>query len=680
MAKWNPAQVRNVGIVGHSGTGKTTLIEHLLHDGGLLPRMGTVEEGNTVCDYLEEEIAQKHTVAMKLAHLDWHSARIHFVDLPGSPDFVGELAAVAPLLDGLLILVDAASGIQAGTDLAWKYAEIYRIPRAFFVNKLDREHTDFEAVVAALRETYGKQCVPLVVPRGPAGAGLPGVVNIFDGDTHEVEDRVAEIKVEMTDAVAETDDALLEKYLSTGALTPEEFHRGLHDGITAARIMPIIAGSVARNFGVDELLDVVADSFPTPLDRHVIASDAEGAEVQVAVDADGPLLAQVFRNVVDPYVGHLTLFRVLSGTLRTDSEFLNTTSGHRERSGKVFFLNGKNQQPVDEAGPGDLAAMAKLKHTHFGDTLVALGSDLRLVPPALPASMVRLAIAPKSHADDDKLGDALHRLAEEDPTFKHYRDADTGDLVVCGVGDQQLDMLLDRMFRRYRVQVDTSTPRVAYRETIRGRAEAQGRHRKQSGGHGQFGDVHLRLSPNGRSEGYRFVDNIVGGVVPRQYIPAVDKGAQEALARGVISGHPVVDVVVELYDGSYHNVDSSELAFKVAASLAIRKAVAEARPCLLEPIMEVTVTTPEECMGDITGDLTSRRGRILGIDSAGPGRQVVRALVPEAEVLRYSTVLRGKTAGRGSFGLAPSHYDEAPESVAKALIADYEKLRSEGEG
>lgn len=679
MAKWNPSQVRNVGIVGHSGTGKTTLVEHLLHDGGIIPRMGSVEEGNTVCDYLEEEIAMKHTVAMKLAHLDWHSARIHFVDLPGSPDFVGELAAVAPLLDGLLILVDATGGIQAGTDLAWKYAEAHGIPRAFFVNKLDREHTDFNAVVSALRETYGKQCVPLVVPRGDCGPGLAGVVNIFDGDTSGVEAQVAAIKTEMADAVAETNDALLEKYLATGTLTPDEFHRGLHDGITAARIMPIIAGSVTRNFGVDELLDVVADSFPTPLDRKVTASDAEGREVAVPVDPDGPLLAQVFRNVVDPYVGHLTLFRVLSGTLRTDSEFLNTTSGHRERSGKVFFLNGKSQQAVDEAGPGDLAAMAKLKHTHFGDTLAAPGSALRLAPPSLPPSMVRLAIAPKSHADDDKLGDALHRLAEEDPTFKHYRDAETGELVVCGVGDQQLEMLLDRMNRRYHVQVETATPRVAYRETIRGQAAAQGRHRKQSGGHGQFGDVHLRLRPTARGEGYQFIDSVVGGAVPRQYIPAVDKGAQEALARGVISGHPVVDVAVELYDGSFHTVDSSELAFKVAASLAIRKAVTDARPCVLEPIMEITITTPEECMGDITGDLTARRGRILGIDSAGPGRQVVRALVPEAEILRYSTVLRGKTAGRGSFALAPSHYDEAPESVAKTLIADYAKHRSEGD-
>lgn len=679
MSTFDPGKVRNVGIVGHSGTGKTTLIEHLLRDAGLTGRLGTVEEGNTVCDYLEEEIAQKHTVAMKLCHLDWHGARIHFVDLPGSPDFVGEIAAAAPVLDGLLILVDAVGGLQAGADIAWKYAEKYKIPRAFFVNKLDREHTDFNEVVNALRETYGKQCVPLVVPLGPCGPRLPGVVNIFDGDTHAVMDQVARIKEEMADAVAETDEALLEKYLSSGELTPDEFHRGLHDGITAAKIMPIIAGSVIKNFGVDELLDVVADSFPTPLDRHVLATGTDGVEREVKVDPDGPLVAQVFRSVVDPYVGHLTFVRVFSGALKSDSEFLNATSGKSERSGKVLLLNGKNQQVISEAGPGDLVAMAKLKHTHFGDVLVSPGNEVRLPVIELPPSMVRIAITPKTHADDDKLGDALHRLAEEDPTFQHYRDPDTGELVVRGVGDLQIELLLDRMRRRYRVEVVTATPKVAYRETIKGRAEAHGRHKKQSGGHGQFGDVHLRLAPNGRGEGYQFVDSVVGGAVPRQYIPAVDKGAQESLARGVISGHPVVDVIVELYDGSFHTVDSSELAFKVAASIAIREAVKNARPCILEPIMEITVTVPEECMGDITGDFTSRRGRILGIEAAGPGRQLVRAQAPEAEVLRYSSVLRGKTGGRGSYEVFFSHFDEVPEQIAKALCAEYEKHRAEGD-
>jgi elongation factor G len=680
MSIVEPGKERNVGIVGHSGVGKTSLIEHILHDAKITNRLGTVEEGNTVCDYLEEEKDRKHTIALKLCHCTWHGDRIHLVDHPGYVDFAGELASSAPLLDGLIIVIDATTGVQVGTDLAWKYAERFNIPRAFFVNKLDREHTDFHAIVAALRETYGKRCVPYVIPVG-ASPNLSGVVNIFDGDAPaDMAGEIAALKEAMADAVAETDDALLAKYLDTGAISPEEFHKGLHDGITAARIMPIVAGSVARNFGVDELLDIVADDFPSPLDRRVIARTPDEAEVEVPVSGDAPFLGQVFRNVVDPFVGHLTVFRVLTGTLKSDTEFLNVTRGVKERTGKLLLLNGKEQTPVDEVGPGDLAAMTKLKHTHFGDTIAAVGSNLHLPPIVLPPSMMKLAIEPKSRGDADKIGEALHHLAEEDPTFSHYRDEDTGELVVRGTGEMQLEIMLERLKRKYRVEAETRTPKVAFRETIKGRVEdVQGKHKKQTGGHGQYGDVHLRLYPNERGAGYKFVDSVVGGVVPRQYIPAVDKGAQEALARGVIAGFPVVDIVVDLHFGSYHDVDSSEMAFKVAASLAIREGVKKARPVILEPVMEIAVTTPEDCMGDITGDLNSRRGRILGVDAIGGGRQVIRALVPEAEVLRYASVLRSLTQGRGSFELKFAQYDEAPDTIARPLIEAYEKRRAEGE-
>jgi elongation factor G len=601
------------------------------------------------------------------------------VDHPGYADFIGELAASAPLLDGMVIMVDATTGVQVGTDAAWDYAERYNIPRAFFINKLDRDHTNFEAVVQALRETYGKRCVPYVVPLGEPGA-ITGVINIFEGKDTEHADRLDQLKEELADAVAEADDALLAKYLETGKLSPEEFHRGLHDGITAARIMPIIAGSVIKNYGVDELLDVVADDFPSPLDRHVVAIGPDGESVEVKVAAEEPFLAQVFRNVVDPYIGHLTLFRVLTGTLASDSEFYNVTRGVKERSGKIVLLNGKDQTIVDAVGPGDLAAMSKLKNTHFGDTLAAVGSSLTLPPHALPPSMTKLAILPKSRADSDKIGEALHHLAEEDPTFRHFRDESTGEHLIQGTGDMQLEIMLERLKRKYKVEAETQTPRVAYRETIKGRVDdVQGKHKKQSGGHGQYGDVHLRLSPNERGAGYLFVDKVVGGVVPRQYIPAVDKGAQEALARGVISGHPVVDIVVELHFGSYHDVDSSEMAFKIAASLAIKEGVRKAKPIILEPIMSVTVTVPEDCMGDITGDLNSRRGRIVGMDAIGGGRQRIHALVPEAEVLRYASILRSLTGGRGSFEMAFAQYDEAPEAVARVLSEEYEKRRAVGE-
>lgn len=677
MPAVDPGKERNVGIVGHSGVGKTMLLEHILHDAGVTSRMGSIEDGNTVADYLEEEIERKHSITMKLCHVEWRGDRIHFIDHPGYMDFQGEIAASAPLLDGLIIMVDATTGVQVGTDIAWKYAQKYKIPRAFFINKLDREHTDFFEVVAALRDTYGKQCVPLVVPIG-SGPDLERVVNIFDGDTEDIADQIEKMKEEMADAVAETDDALMEKYLESGELTPDEFHRGLHDGITAGKIMPIIAGSASKYLGVDELLDVVAESFPSPLDRHVLVYNGDGEQKEVPVSASEPFLAQVFRNVIDPYVGHLTLFRVLTGTLHSDTEFYNVTTQTKERTGKIYLLNGKEQTVVDEVGPGDLAAVTKLKNTFFGDTIGAPGCAYHLPEIEMPPSMVKLAIAPKTRSDEDKIGDALHRLAEEDPTFIHYRDEATGEHVIQGTGDLQLDLLLERMKRKFNVEVETSTPAVAYRETIKATAEAQGKHKKQTGGHGQYGDVHLRLKPLERGAGYEFIDSIVGGVVPKQYIPHVDKGAQEALAKGVISGHPVVDVSVELFFGSFHNVDSSEMAFKIAASMAIQKAVKAAKPCLLEPVVEMRIVVPEEYMGDINGDLNARRGRILGMETAGAGRQCVRALVPESEILRYATDLRSITHGRGSYDVTPSGYDEVPDTVAKGLIDAYKQARAEG--
>ncbi|HDP35300.1 MAG TPA: elongation factor G, partial [Candidatus Hydrogenedentes bacterium] len=448
-------------------------------------------------------------------------------------------------------------------------------------------------------------------------------------------------------------------------------------GITTGKIIPILAGSVSMEFGIEELLDMIAQSFPSPLARRIVAKDDGGAEIEVKPDPNAPFLGQVFRSVVDPFVGHLTLFRVLSGTLKSDSDFYNVTTNSKERTGKLYLVNGKQQVQVDAVVPGDLAAMTKLKNTYFGDTIAAPGSNLNLPKIELPEAMVKLAIMPKSRADEDKIGEALNRLAEEDPTFSHYRDTATNDHIIRGMGDLQLDILLSRMQRKFKVEVETATPKVAYRETIKAKVEVQGKHKKQTGGHGQYGDVHLRLAPNERGAGYEFIDSIVGGVVPKQYIPHVDKGAQEALERGVISGHPVVDIIVELFFGSYHAVDSSEMAFKLAASKAIQKGVRDAKPCLLEPIMEIAVTVPEEYMGDINGDLNSRRGRINGMDAVGGGRQVIRALIPEAEILRYSTDLRSMTQGRGSYELRLDHYEEVPEHVAKEIIAAYEKSRVE---
>ena len=518
MASADASKVRNVGILGHGGAGKTMLIEHILFNAGKTSRLGKIAEGNTVGDYLDEEKERQQTICMKLMHLDWKGSRIHLVDHPGYTDFLGEVAASTPLLDGVVIVVDATTGVQVGTDNAYRYAEEHKTPRAFFVNKLDREHTDFDQVVTGLQNTYGLQCVPLVIPVGQASK-LIGVVNILSGENAEVAGQIASLKASMMDVVAESDDQLLETYLEKGDLTPDQFNQGLQHGITSGKIVPIIAGSVDKDIGISELMDVIAHSFPSPLQRKVVAKGTDGQEVEVAVSPDGPFLAQVFRSVVDPFVGQLTLFRVLSGTLRSDSEFYNCTTQTKERTGKLFFLCGKEQVQTAEVGPGDLAAMTKLKNTHFGDTIAAMGTKLELPKTALPDSMVKLAIVPKSRADEDKIGEALNRLAEEDPTFKHYRDADTREHVVRGMGDLQLEILLNRMKRKHNIECETRTPKVAYKETIKSKAEVQGKHKKQTGGHGQYGDVHLRVAPNQRGGGYEFVDSVVGGVVPRQYIP-----------------------------------------------------------------------------------------------------------------------------------------------------------------
>lgn len=660
-------RVRNVALYGHSGAGKTTLMEHLLHRAGVTSRLGTINEGNTVGDYLEEEIEHQHTLTLKLSHFDWHDKRIHLIDHPGYSDFLGEVAATAPVIDGAIIVVDATTGPRVGTDHAMRYCDQFHIPRAIFVNKLDHENTDFTEVVEALQEAYGTECVPLVLPIGE-GTSLERVAHIIDGDLGDIAESVDDIKSSMMDVVAEADDELVEKYLEEGTLNHEDFERGLQVGVSSGHIIPIIAGSVEKDMGVEELMTLVSDEFPSPLERHVVCTNGSSEEVDFEVSVDGPFLAQVFRSVVDPFVGHLTFFRVLSGTLESDGDFYNVTTDNKERAGKLFMLQGKDQTAVSKVVPGDIAAMTKLKHTHFGDTIGALGTKVSLPEIQLPEPMVKLAIEAKSRGDDDKIGEALHRLAEEDPTFVHYRDPDTHEHVIKGMGDLQLEILLARMKNKYHVEAETRLPKVAYRETIKGKSDVQGKHKKQSGGHGQYGDVKIKFSPNGRGEGYEFVDSIVGGVVPRQYIPHVDKGIQESLLRGVIAGYPVVDVVAELYFGSYHDVDSSEMAFKVAASQAVTTGIKAANPFLLEPILEIEVTVPIENMGDINGDLSSRRGRILGMEAAPGGKEVIRASVPESEVLRYATDLRSLSGGRGTYTAKFSHYEEVPGDVTKGLL------------
>ena len=676
MATTDATRVRNVGLFGHGGTGKTTLAEHFLYAAGATKRLGTVSEGNTVGDYLDEEKERHQTITMKLMHLDWHDTRVHVVDHPGYADFLGEVAASAPLLDGAIIVVDATTGPQVGTDNALKYVNKFTIPHALFLNKLDRDNVDFDAVVLQIQELYGPHHVPLVIPNG-IGAALSEVINVYTSDNPAAE----AYRTQLMETVAEAHDELIEAYLENGTLSDEEFARGIHDGIRDGKVVPIVAGCVENDLGIRELMSIVTDYFPTPLEHHFMAQNGKEELAELTPDPNGPFIGQVFRSVVDPYVGHVTLFRVISGTLHSDCEFYNLTTGQKERAGKIQLLCGKEHETVDEVVPGDIAAMTKLKHTHFGDTIASDPSLAVTLPPIeLPNSMVKLAIEPKSRADEDKIGEALNHIAEEDPTFKHYRDPDTHEHVIKGMGDLQLDILLNRMRAKYHIEAETHLPKVAYKETIRGMSDAQGKHKKQTGGHGQYGDVHVRFSPNERGAGYEFIDSVVGGVVPRQFIPHVDKGIQDALEKGVIAGFPVVDVKAELHFGSYHDVDSSEMAFKIAASMAVQKGIRDAKPCILEPVLLLEILIPEEYLGDITGDLNSRRGRILGMESAGPGRQQIKAYIPESEALRYATDLRSMTHGRGAYSYEFSHFDEVPDAIAKQLCAGYEKARGEGNG
>jgi len=672
-------KVRNAGIAGHEGSGKTTLIEHLLFTAGEIPRAGSVTDGNTVGDYLAEEIDHHHTTCMKLMHLDWKGYRVHLVDHPGYTDFIGELAASTPLLDGLVILVDGETGPQIGTDNAVRYAKQYNIPHTFFINKLDKDHSSFEAIVALIQKTYGSHCIPLVMPNYDEDH-LNGVVSLTSDETEELVAQAKVFKSAIIEVVAESDDELLEKYFETGDLSSEEINRGMREGVRNGTIVPIIGGSAETEIGTHQLLECITSLFPSPLEREFKAHNGTEDEIIVNPDPDQPFMGQVFHSVVDPFVGQLTFFRVLSGKLKSDSDFYNTTTHNKERTGKLFLLNGKEQTQVNEVGPGDLAAMTKLKHTHFGDTLTSKDTGVEMPMMEMPEAFVKLAITPKSRADEERIGEALHRLEEEDPTFHHYRDENTHEHIVTGIGEMQLDILLERMRTKFHVDADTRVPKVAYMESIKSTADVQGKHRKQSGGHGQYGDVHLKISPLARGEQYKFVDSIVGGVVPRQYIPHVDKGAQDALAKGVLAGFPVVDVQVELYDGTYHNVDSSEMAFKIATSQAIKKGVVAAVPYLLEPVVELEVIVPEEYMGDITGDINSRRGQILGMESHSVGLQRIRAHVPEGEILKYSADLKSITHGRGTYSHHFSHYDEVPELAAQQIIEVFEKGKAAGTG
>ncbi|MDQ7844275.1 MAG: elongation factor G [Armatimonadota bacterium] len=687
-----PAErIRNVAVVGHGGTGKTSLVEAMLFLAGAVDRLGRVDDGTATTDFDPEEQRRRHTINASLAPLEWKGCKINLIDAPGYPDFVGEVAAALRVVEGALVVVDAVAGVQVQTEVAWGYADRGKVSRLVIVNRLDRENARFEAVLQSLRQRFGTRVAPIQIPIG-VEAGLSGVVDLLQMTAYtfkngeaargeipaELREAAQSAREKLVEAAAETDDALVEKYLERGELTQEELMHGLRAGVRAGTLVPVLCAAALRLLGVSTILDAVATLLPAPTDRpEVPAAKGGQQEITLTPDADGPTAALVFKTVADPYVGKLSYFRVYSGVIRSDSQVLNASKNKPERIGQVYFVRGKQQEPTAQVGAGDIGAVAKLVETGTGDTLSGRDQPIVLPPIAFPRPAISMAIEPKSKGDEDKMGTALARLAEEDPTFRVHRDAELKQTVISGMGESHLEIMADRLRRKFGVDVVLHLPRVPYRETVKGRAKAQGRYVKQTGGRGQYGVCFLEVEPLERGAGFEFVDKIFGGAIPNQFIPSVEKGVRKTLEEGVLAGYPVVDVRVTLYDGKYHEVDSSDIAFQIAGSMAFKDAATEAGLVLLEPIMDLKVRVPEEQMGDVIGDLNAKRGRIMGMEPQGDGTTVVLAQVPQAELLRYASDLRSMTGGRGTFEATFSHYEEVPPHVAEKVVAQARQQKAE---
>ena len=685
MQQHTTEQMRNVVLLSHSGAGKTSLAEAMLFNSGAINRLGKVDQGSTTSDYDPDEIKRQTSIYLALLPCDWQGFKVNTIDTPGYADFVAEVKSAVRVADGAVIVVCAASGVEVGTELGWGYADEQEIPRLIFVNKMDRENADFFRVMEEIRANFGNKCVPIEIPIG-AQDDFQGVVDLIrmksysgpqwqEGEIPDsLKERAGEFREKLVEAVAETDDDLIAKYLEGEGLTEEEIVQGLRAGATGGQVVPVLAGSAGRNLGAARLLDAICHYLPSPLDREHLTAVNPTTKQEETIDADptGPLAALVFKTSADPYVGKLTYFRVYNGTIYSDSTVWNSTRERQERIGQLYVLRGKNQEPVPNLIAGDIGAVAKLAETTTGDTVC--GRDHPLIMPTIefPQPTISFAVHPKTKADLDKLGSSLTRLVEEDPSLQVHRDGDTLETVLSGVGDAQLEVAAEKMLRKFGVNVRMETPKVPYKETVAISTKAEYKHKKQTGGHGQYGHVFLEVEPKPRGEGYEFSNRIVGGVVPKNYIPSVEKGVVEGLQGGVLAGYPVVDIKVTLYDGSYHTVDSSDIAFKIAGSHAVRKGLSQAQPVLLEPVMNMRIMVPEGYTGDIISDLNGKRAKVLGMNPLG-GLNLIEAQAPLAEVQRYAIDIRAMTQGRGSFQMELSHYEEVPAHVAQRISAEGEK-------
>lgn len=659
------ADVRNFVLVGHTGSGKTSLVDALLYKLGVNDRLGNPGDGTSMADWTDEEKNRKISIWAKPFDAVWrpkgaNPLRLVMLDTPGYADFYGQMVAATQVADAALLLVDATAGVQVGTVRAWKRCEALGLPRAIAITGLDKENADFNGTVAALQDLWGVRCEVVTFPT----ADKKGVVDVLSGQSPEAE----ELRSKLTDVAAESSDELIEKVLNGETLSADELAQGLRSSVVQTKFIPIFAVMARQSLGLDELMQGFGRLMPSPADRPV--KDESGAEVNAAADA--PLVAQVWRSINDPFVGQLTLARIWGGTLKENSEIFNATKEQKERVGTIYFTNGKKNDPTPEAQAGDIVALAKLKSTGLNDTLCAVGKPAKMAPIVFPNPVASFAVMPKNQGDEDKLGQGLNRIADDDPTIHVQRNDETRELIITGMGDVQIDVAMERMKVRSKVEVTLSTPKVAYRETVTTKGEGHYKHKKQSGGRGQYGEVYLRIEPLRPGVEHWFVDGIVGTSIPRNFLPAIEKGLVEGMTRGAVAGYPVVNTMVTVYDGSSHDVDSSEIAFKIAARTAFKDGMAKAKPVLLEPIMNIRVTIPAEFMGDCTGDLNHKRGRIMGMD-AEDGMQVIVAEVPQAEVFKYSSELRSMTGGRGSFEISFNRYDIVPSNVAQKVIAEAAK-------
>jgi elongation factor G len=680
MKDYKTEDIRNVVLIGHGGTGKTTLAEAMLFASGAINRLGRVEEGTTTSDFDPDEIKRTISINLALLPCEWENKKINVVDAPGYADFTGEMKAAIHAADAAVVLVDASAGVEVGTEHCWAFADEASLPRAVLIDRMDRENADFAQALSQVQSFFGKKCVALQIPVG-AQSSFSGVVDVlamkaYSGEKgtegavpDSLSDQAARHREQLVEAVAETDDELLTKYLDGTELTAEELTRGLRTGIASGAVVPVLVAAAAKNIGTAQLLDVLANDFPSPKDRPPIKAKnaSTGQEEDVNADPAGPLAALVFKTTADPYVGKLTYLRVYSGVLKGDSSAWNSNKAAAERIGQLFVVRGKAQEPVPQLVAGDIGALAKLAETSTGDTLATKERPLVLPPITFPAPAYSAAVHPKTKADLDKMGNALNRIIEEDPTLRVRRDADTNETILSGLGEPHLEVTVEKIQRKFGVGLELTTPKVPYKETITAPSTSEYTHKKQTGGHGQYARVAIKLEPLPRGSGFQFEDKVVGGAVPKTYIPAVEKGVSEAMREGVIARYPLVDVKVTLYDGKEHPVDSSEMAFKLAGSAALKQGVNQGKPILVEPIVNLRVTVPEANTGDAMGDLNSKRAKVLGI-SPQDGYSVIEAQVPLAEVQHYATDLRSITQGRGHYALEFDHYEEVPAHLAQKII------------